>query len=56
VRFSIALLRLIVPRLPATMGGGAYAGKGKMRILMPGIEAETKDRVVLDFGCGPVRK
>jgi SAM-dependent methyltransferase len=46
-------LRLIAPRLPATMGGEAYAGKSKLRILLPGIEAEIKDRVVLDFGCGP---
>jgi SAM-dependent methyltransferase len=46
-------LRWIAPRLPSTMGGGAYAGKSKLRILLPGIESEIKDKVVLDFGCGP---
>ena len=46
-------LRLIARQLPATMGGGAYAGKSKLRVLLPGIEAEIKDRIVLDFGCGP---
>src|ERR1019366_2777336 len=47
------LLRLIAPHLPTTMGGGAYAGRSKLRVLLPGIEAEISDRVVLDFGCGP---
>ena len=47
------LLRLIAPRLPSTMGGEAYEGKSKLRILLPGIETEIKDKVVLDFGCGP---
>jgi SAM-dependent methyltransferase len=47
------LLRVIAPRLPDTMNGGAYAGKSKLRVLLPGIEAEINDRVVLDFGCGP---
>jgi SAM-dependent methyltransferase len=47
------LLRLIAPRLPTTMGGGAYTGKSKLRVLLPGIEAEIKDKIVLDFGCGP---
>jgi SAM-dependent methyltransferase len=47
------LLRLIAPRVPATMDGRAYAGKSKLRVLLPGIETEIKDRVVLDFGCGP---
>lgn len=47
------LLRLIAPHLPATMGGGAYAGKSKLRVLLPGIEREIRDKVVLDFGCGP---
>lgn len=46
------LLRLIAPRLPATMGGGAYAGKSKLRVLLPGVEAGIRDKVVLDFGCG----
>ena len=27
-------------------------GKGKLQVLLPGIEAEIKDKVVLDFGCG----
>lgn len=35
------------------MNGGAYTGKSKLRVLLPGIEDEIKDRVVLDFGCGP---
>jgi len=47
------LLRLIAPRVPSTMGGEAYEGKSKLRILLPGIENEIKDKVVLDFGCGP---
>jgi SAM-dependent methyltransferase len=34
------------------MSGGAYEGKSKLRVLLPGIEAEIKDKVVLDFGCG----
>jgi SAM-dependent methyltransferase len=34
------------------MDGGAYAGRSKLRMLLPGIEAEIKDKVVLDFGCG----
>jgi len=46
-------LRLIAPQLPSTMSGEAYQGKSKLRILLPGIEAEIKDKVVLDFGCGP---
>jgi len=46
------LLRLIAPQLPSTMGGGAYTGKSKLRTLLPGIETEIKDKVVLDFGCG----
>lgn len=46
-------LCLIAPRLPSAMDGGAYKGKSKLRVLLPGIEAEIKDRVVLDFGCGP---
>ena len=46
-------LRLIAPRVPSTMGGEAYEGKSKLRILLPGIENEIKDKVVLDFGCGP---
>lgn len=47
------LLRLIAPQLPSTMSGEAYQGKSKLRLLLPGIEAEIKDKVVLDFGCGP---
>jgi SAM-dependent methyltransferase len=47
------LLRLISPRAPATMDGRAYAGKSKLRVLLPGIESEIKGKVVLDFGCGP---
>jgi SAM-dependent methyltransferase len=35
------------------MSGGAYKGKSKLRVLLPGIEAEIQDKVVLDFGCGP---
>ena len=35
------------------MNGGTYTGKSKLRVLLPGIEDEIKDRVVLDFGCGP---
>jgi SAM-dependent methyltransferase len=46
-------LRLIAPRVPSTMGGEAYEGKSKLRVLLPGIETEIKDKVVLDFGCGP---
>ncbi len=46
-------LRLIAPRLPSTMSGGAYTGKSKLRVLLPGIEAAIKDKIVLDFGCGP---
>ena len=46
-------LRMIAPQLPSTMHGGAYAGKSKLRTLLPGIENEIKDKVVLDFGCGP---
>lgn len=51
--FEYRLLRLIAPVLPSTMDGGAYTGKSKLRVLLPGIEAEIKDKVVLDFGCGP---
>ena len=51
--FEYSLLRRIAPRLPSTMDGGAYTGKSKLRVLLPGIEAEIKDKVVLDFGCGP---
>jgi SAM-dependent methyltransferase len=47
------LLRRLAPQLPTTMGGGAYWGKSKLGVLLPGIEAQIKDRVVLDFGCGP---
>jgi SAM-dependent methyltransferase len=46
------LLRLIAPRLPSTMDGGAYTGKSKLQVLLPGIETEIKDKIVLDFGCG----
>jgi SAM-dependent methyltransferase len=53
VALEYRLLCRIAPQLPAKMGGGAYAGKSKLRILLPGIEAKIKDRVVLDFGCGP---
>jgi SAM-dependent methyltransferase len=35
------------------MDGAAYTGKSKLRVLLPGIEAEIRDKVVLDFGCGP---
>jgi SAM-dependent methyltransferase len=35
------------------MNGRAYTGKSKLRVLLPGIDAEVKDKVVLDFGCGP---
>jgi SAM-dependent methyltransferase len=35
------------------MGGGTYAGKSKLRVLLPGIEDEVRDKIVLDFGCGP---
>ena len=47
------LLRLIAQRVPSTMSGEAYEGKSKLRILLPGIETQIKDKVVLDFGCGP---
>lgn len=46
-------LRLIAPRVPSTMGGEAYEGRSKLLILLPGIENAIKDKVVLDFGCGP---
>jgi len=46
-------LRLIAPRVPTTMGGGAYTGKSKLQVCCPGIEAAIRDKVVLDFGCGP---
>jgi len=46
------LLRLIAPRIPSSMDGGVYAGKSKLRMLLPEIQAEIKDKVVLDFGCG----
>ena len=45
-------LRRVAPQLPSNMDGEAYAGKSKLRILLPGIEAEVKGKVVLDFGCG----
>ena len=51
--FEYSLLRRIATRLPSTMDGGAYTGKSKLRVLLPGIEAEIRDKVVLDFGCGP---
>jgi hypothetical protein len=44
------LLRLVAPRLPSTMGGGAYAGKSKLRILLPGIETEIKELSFVRFG------
>lgn len=46
-------LHLIAPRLPSTMSGEAYESKSKLQVLLPGIQAEIKDKVVLDFGCGP---
>ena len=46
-------LRLVAPRLPSTMGGEAYEAKSKLQVLLPGIQADIKDKVVLDFGCGP---
>jgi len=46
-------LRRVAPRLSTKMSGEAYAGKSKLRVLLPGIEGEIKGRVVLDFGCGP---
>lgn len=50
---QLRLLRLVAPQLPSSMSGEAYAGKSKLRVLLPGIEAEIKDKVVVDFGCGP---
>jgi len=47
------LLRMFFPSVPNTMGGGAYAGKSKLRVLFPGIEDQIQNKVVLDFGCGP---
>jgi SAM-dependent methyltransferase len=47
------LLRIIAPHPPSTMSGTAYASKSKLRVLLPEIEAAIKDKVVLDFGCGP---
>jgi hypothetical protein len=44
------LLRLVAPRLPSTLGGGAYAGKSKLRVLLPGIEAEIKELSFARFG------
>ena len=52
IALEYRFLRLIAPRLPFTMGGVAYKGKSKLQVLLPGIEAEIKDKVVLDFGCG----
>lgn len=51
-KIQYRLLRLIAPRIPSAMDGGAYAGRSKLRALLPGIEAEIKDKIVLDFGCG----
>ena len=52
MRFSIASCAWSLPA-PFFDGGEAYAGKSKLRVPLPGIEAEIKDKVVLDFGCGP---
>jgi SAM-dependent methyltransferase len=52
IALEYRFLRLIAPHLPSTMGDGAYRGKSKLQVLLPGIEAEIKDKVVLDFGCG----
>ncbi len=49
---ELRLLRLVAPQLPTTMNGGAYAGKSKLRTLLPNIENEVRNKVVLDFGCG----
>jgi SAM-dependent methyltransferase len=46
-------LKRIAPTPPRTMTGKAYEGKSKLRVCCPGIETEVKDKVVLDFGCGP---
>jgi SAM-dependent methyltransferase len=45
-------LRRVAPQLSTKMSGEAYAGKSKLRMLLPGIEAEIKGKIVLDFGCG----
>ena len=45
-------LRLIAPELPSTISGKAYESKSKLQILLPGIQSEIQDKVVLDFGCG----
>jgi SAM-dependent methyltransferase len=46
------LLCLMAPRIRSSMDGGVYAGKSKLRMSLPEIEAEVKDKIVLDFGCG----
>jgi hypothetical protein len=35
------------------MDGEAYEAKSELQVLLPGIQADIKDKVALDFGCGP---
>jgi SAM-dependent methyltransferase len=47
------ILRAIAPGQPSGMGGGAYAKRSKLEVLLgPQIWNETRDKVVIDFGCG----
>lgn len=49
---ELRFLRLVAPQLPTGTNGGAYRGKSKLRTLLPNIENEIRNKVVLDFGCG----
>jgi len=47
------ILNTISPGQPNGTGGGAYANRSKLEVLLgPKIWDETRDKVVIDFGCG----
>ena len=47
------ILRALSPGQPSGMGGGAYVNRSKLEVLLgPKIWDGTRDKVVIDFGCG----
>lgn len=52
-RLQYQVLKRISPREPRIMDGCVYANKSKVAILLgSALLDETKDKVVIDFGCG----
>lgn len=48
------ILRVIAPGEPARMNGAAYAGRSKAEVLLGDeIWRQVRDKIVIDFGCGP---